>query len=108
MSTVYSKSVDERIKYFFILKVYVFFEALMEPVDLTWFKLYLKKKKQTNKQTKVNANSGSAESVIVKGILKRQKNQRKEWNSTRDGVLPTPKQNKRKQKQTKKQNKTLA
>ena len=50
MSTVYSKSVDERIKYFFILKVYVFFEALMEPVDLTWFKLYLKKKK-TNKQT---------------------------------------------------------
>ena len=34
----------------------------LEPVDLTWFKLHLKK---TNKQTKVNANSGSAESVMV-------------------------------------------
>ena len=48
-------------KVLFILKVYFFLKPL-EPVDLTWFKLHLKK---TNKQTKVNANSGSAESVMV-------------------------------------------
>ena len=89
-------------KVLFILKVYVFLKPL-EPVDLTWFKLRLKK---TNKQTKVNANSGSAESVMVKSILKRQENQRKKWNSTRDGVLPTPKQKKTKESGNNQKNKT--
>ena len=43
---------------------------------------------------------------MVKSILKRQENQRKEWNSTRDGVLPTPKQNKTKESGNKQKNKT--
>ena len=93
-------------KVLFILKVYVFLKPL-EPVDLTWFKLHLKK---TNKQTKVNANSGSAESVMVKSILKRQENQRKK-NGTRPETAFYRHKNKRKQKKAEtnkktKQNKT--
>ena len=43
---------------------------------------------------------------MVKSILKRQENQRKEWNPTRDGDLLKPKQSKTKESGNKQKNKT--
>ena len=93
-------------KVLFILKVYVFLKPL-EPVDLTWFKLHLKKNKQTNKSKRQLAVSRVG--YGLKYTEKTGKSKKKmELDPRRRFTDTKTKESGNKQKNKTKQNKTLA